>query len=269
LISNMGCSSTKAAPLPVVLGSSEGKAGVAPPTVAECSVCTLKTSDGFYICAEANGAAKVDRQVAKEWEMITFEGKVDGKVALKSCHGKYLCADPNGVLTWDRDEATSYETFELKDIGEGKLTLRSHHGTYLCAQGPDLALVTREEATVSETFIRTAVDVTQTAADVAPDSKEESSVPSATEIPLASEEKPKEDQQPLSLTDIVALLSAAKNEDVVATLALLPESTLQKVLAALDANEATSGNMDTFSLAVVDDAVNTDDPVPKGLCGLC
>jgi len=266
---NMGCSSTKAAPLPVVLGSSEGKAGVAPPTVSDCSVWTLKTSDGFYICAEANGAAKVDRQVAKEWEMITFEGKVDGKVALKSCHGKYLCADPNGALTWDRDEATSYETFELKDIGEGKLTLRSHHGTYLCAQASDLALVTREEATASETFIRTAVDVTQTAAEVAPDSKEESSVPSATEIPLASEEKPKEDQQPLSLTDIVVLLSATKNEDVVATLALLPESTLQKVLAALDANEATSGNMDTSSLAVVDDAVNTDDPVPKGLCGLC
>jgi len=121
----------------------------------------------------------------------------------------------------------------------------------------------------SETFIRAAVDVTQTAAEIAPDSKEESSVPNVTEILVASEEKPQEDKQPLSLTDILALLSAASNEDVVATLALLPESTVQKVLVALDANDAKLGNMDTSSLAVVDDVVNTNDPVPKGLCGLC
>jgi hypothetical protein len=139
----------------------------------------------------------------------------------------------------------------------------------LSAQGSDLALVAREEATASETFIRTAVDVPQNPAVIAPDSKEESAVPNATEIPVASEEKPQEDQQPLSLTDIVALLSAASNEDVAATLALLPESTVDKVLVALDVNDAKPGNMDMSSVAVVDDAVNTDDHVPKGICGLC
>jgi hypothetical protein len=195
-----------------------------------------------------------------------MESKGEGKVALKSCHSKYLCAADTGKLTWDHEDATAYEIFELTEIGDGKITLRSHHGTYLCAQGSDLVLVSREgqEATASETFIRKQVAVTQTAVEVPPASQDETTVPATTEIPLASEEKPEKEIQPLSLKEIVELLSAATNEDVQATLALLPESAVQKVLVALDALEAAQANMETSENVVVEDTPNTEEPVSKG-----
>ena len=95
---------------------------------------TLKSSAGFFVCAESGGGGVVvaDRPDAGPWETWTVETWDDGRVSLKAHNGQYLAVEPDGTVIANRDASGEYErfTFEVRDVG---VAFKTFHGTYLQA----------------------------------------------------------------------------------------------------------------------------------------
>ena len=106
---------------------------------------SLRTVNGFYLCAEGGGGSVVmaDRIEPGPWEQWEPYLHEDGLVSLISQNGDYLCAELDGSVNANRPGAGPWEKFQMEVRGTS-VAFKTHHGTYLqtpLGGGPGIKLV--------------------------------------------------------------------------------------------------------------------------------
>lgn len=97
---------------------------------------TLKSSEGYYVCAESGGGTHVvaDRPAAGPWETWTIEPQDDGTVSLVAHNGMYLCAEVDGItVNANRLSSGPWERFTYEVRDDKIVAFKTHHGTWLQA----------------------------------------------------------------------------------------------------------------------------------------
>jgi hypothetical protein len=107
---------------------------------------TLRSSLGYYLCAEGGGGREVmaDRTEAGPWEQWTVSHNDDGTVSLQAQDGHYLTAEIDGTVACRADVSGEWERYEIEVRDDAIVCFKSHHGTYLQAPeggGPKIRLV--------------------------------------------------------------------------------------------------------------------------------
>ena len=103
------------------------------PKLLLCDSISLKTWQGQYVAAEANGEATANSdsvgKMGSKWNIFPR----GDKIALKGAYGKYLAAESNGKANANWAKADNWELFEPVDFGDDKYGFKTHHNTYLVA----------------------------------------------------------------------------------------------------------------------------------------
>jgi hypothetical protein len=97
---------------------------------------TLRSSEGYYVCAESGGGkyAVADRPSAGPWETWGVELNDDGTVSLIAHNGMYLCAEVDGkTVNANRGGNGPWERFTYEVRDNSIVAFKTHHGTWLQA----------------------------------------------------------------------------------------------------------------------------------------
>lgn len=96
---------------------------------------TLKTSGGYFLCAERGGGTYVacDRIEAGPWETWIVRTNDDGTVSLQSDNGFYVAAEPDGTVNVNRAAVGEWEKFEIEVRDDAIVSFKTAHGSFLQA----------------------------------------------------------------------------------------------------------------------------------------
>jgi hypothetical protein len=104
--------------------------------MANPAVTTLRSSLGYYLCAEAGGGREVmaDRAEAGPWEQWTVIPNEDGSVSLQTSDGHYVTAELDEKTVVARADAIGpWECFDIEVRDNLIVCFKTYHGTYLQA----------------------------------------------------------------------------------------------------------------------------------------
>ncbi len=122
---------------PVAAAFAADPVTVLPPVIVEGPVTTLRTANGFYLCAESGGGSIVatDRLAAAEWEQWHVVTHDDGRVSIQSSGGRFIgAADDKYTVVCDAMEANEWEKFGIEVRDDVIVCFYTTHGTFLQAQ---------------------------------------------------------------------------------------------------------------------------------------
>lgn len=95
---------------------------------------SLRSAHGGFVVAEADGAARANRDTALAWETFEVIDNRDGTVSLRTDHNTFLVAEADGTADSDRTAIGAWEKFTVERHPDGQFSFRTAHGTYLVAE---------------------------------------------------------------------------------------------------------------------------------------
>ena len=100
---------------------------------------TLKTADGHFITAAADGSMKAEEESFVPEALFLLMPADGDKVVLKAQNDRYVKAEPGGLISAVSEKWDDWEEFDLVKQDGGKVSLRSFHEKYIAAKDGSVA----------------------------------------------------------------------------------------------------------------------------------